>query len=179
MVDTLQARLKSIARKSRASAGRGQIRLRVLRLQQKAQAKKLRADSVAQENRAKELRLEVKLREAEAVKAREKGREATAAAKKEAQDARLRAMEQASRVAEEKEAQSRMRLKFAAKLCGELQAYMGALSQGPERAARAGRLAAAAAWRREGLKVCPVPVFCVTPHEAGANEHSLCCIHEP
>ena len=159
LVDTLQERLKSIARQCRASRGRGAVRLRAVRLQQKAQAKKLRAASVAQENRVKELRLEVKLREAEAVKAREKGREATAAARKEADEARLRAKEQACRVAEEKEAQSRMRLKFAAKLCGELQAYMGALSQGPERIARARRLAVAAAARKEGMKVCPVPDF--------------------
>jgi hypothetical protein len=72
LVDTLQQRLKSLARQFRASGDRGRLRLRVLRLHQKAQAKELRADSVAQENRAKELRLEVKLREAEAVKAREK-----------------------------------------------------------------------------------------------------------
>ena len=88
-------------------------------------AKKLRSESVAQENRTRKLQLEVKLREAEAKKAHEKGREATAAARKEAEAARLRAKEQARLVEEGKEAQSRLRLKFAAKLCGELLAYMG------------------------------------------------------
>ena len=159
LVDTLQQRLRSIARQLQASGDKGRLRLRVVRLRQKAQAKKLRADSVAEENRAKELRLEVKLREAEAVKAREKGKEAVAAARKEADEARLRAKEEAGRVAEEREAQSRMRLKFAAKLCGEVQAYMGALSQGHVRIDRAGKLAIAAAARREGLKVWPVPPF--------------------
>ena len=159
VVDTLQQRLKSLARQFRASGDRGRLRLRVMRLHQKELAKKLRADSVAEENRRKELKLEVKLREAEAVKAREKGKEAAAAARKEANEARLRAKEEARRAAEEKEAQTQLRFKFAAKLCGEQRAYMGASSQGHERTVRARKLAVAAAARKEGLKVWSVPVF--------------------
>ena len=159
LVDTLQQRLRSLARQFRASGDRGRLRLRVMRLHQKELAKKLRADSVAEENRRKELKLEVKLREAEAVKAREKGKEAAAAARKEANEARLRAKEQARRAAEEKEAQTQLRFKFAAKLCGEQRAYMGASSQGHERTLRARKLAVAAAFKEEGLKAWPVPLF--------------------
>ena len=119
--------------------------------------------------------MEVKLREAEAVKARENGREAVAVARKEADEARLRAKEEACRVAEEKEAQSRMRLKFVAKLCGEQQAYMGALSQGHERTVRARRLAVAGAARREGLKVWKGAAFlvannCLSCESGGAED---------
>jgi len=159
LVDTLQQRLKSLSRQFRACGDRGRLRIRVLRMHQKTRAKKLRAESVAQENHTKELRLEVKLREAEAVKAREKGREAAAVARKEAEEAKIRAKQEACRIAEQNEAQSHIRSKFAAKLCGEHRAYMGALSQGPERTARATRLAVAGAARREGLKVLPVPDF--------------------
>ena len=157
--DTLQQRLKSIARQFRAVGCRGRLRVRAQRLKQRALAKKLRAESIAEEKRAKELKLEVKLREAEAKQARERGREAAAAARKEAEDAKLRRKEEAQRVLEAREAESRMRLKIAAKLCGETQAYLGASSQGKDRIKRAARLAIAAASRKEGLKAWSVPDF--------------------
>ena len=63
------------------------------------------------------------------------------------------------RQATEKRAQDRQRIKFAGKLCSEINAYMLDKAAGPSRMARAGKVAKAAATKNAGRKQWPVPRF--------------------
>ena len=159
LVETLQQRLRTVARQLRASGDKGRVRLRALRQHHQAQVKKLRADSQAQETRERELKLEVKKLASEATVAREKGKEVAAAARKATEAAKLRVKEQARLDAVAQEAQERLRLRFVGKLCGELNAYLQGDTENRGRIVRAENLAVAAAGKREGEKHWSVPVF--------------------
>ena len=159
LVETLQQRLRSLAKQAVAVGSAARVHLHSKQLERQEEVRRLRVESKAQETKEKELALTVKLRKAEAEIAKAKGKEAAALAKKAAEDARLQAKAEARLREAAKEKEEALRLRFAAHLAGRLNEYLREGSAGQERRARAARLAGHAARRRVGLRCMPVPRF--------------------
>ena len=157
--EALQARLRAVNKKSVQLGDPTRLHLRAVAMQRDEQVKTARAESKAQEARARELKLLVELRKAEADMAKAKSKEAAAAAKKEVVQAQQDKAAEARRRAQQEEQARRLRLEFAASLVADLHEYIRHEKSGHERFQRCQRLALHGARTRAGLQKLDVPRF--------------------
>jgi len=118
-----------------------------------------RAESKAQEARAKELQLLVDLRKSEAEIAKPKCKEAAAVSKAAAVAAQQESEAEGRRPTQKEEMTRRLRLEFAANLVTELREYLSKEKCGHERCERCQRLALHGARGRAGRQKLEVPLF--------------------
>lgn len=116
--------------------------------------------------------LTVKLRQAEAVIAAAKGREAAAVARKAVEEAKAQKAEEARLRAKSAEAEDDLRLRYATYLAGRLDTYIRDSLVGPERRERVERCVDAAAKRHLAMQRLEVPCFW-NPTTAGLRDLTL------
>ena len=158
--DTLRQSLRALTRQATAMHDESRVRLRALQMERQKAVEARRAESKAQDAADKQLALTVKLRQAEADIAKERGREAAIAAKQAVDAAKeKRAAEQRLR-AKQEEKKEYLRLHFAAYLVSQLNEYLReSRDGGAERCDRVFRCAQDAARRKKGLTALDVPRF--------------------
>jgi hypothetical protein len=156
---TLQTRLRAVNKQCAQLGEATRMQLRAIAMERDEKVKLARAESKAQETRAKELQLLVDLRKSEAEIAKAKSKEAAAVSKAAAVAAKQESEAEARRQAQREEMTRRLQLEFAANLVSELREYLSKEKCGHERFERCQRLALHAARGRAGLQKLEVPRF--------------------
>jgi len=157
--ETLRCRLREVEKKLLRSGDETRTCLRAMALERQAKIEIARAESKAEDARARELKLLLDLRKAEAEIAKAKSKEAAVAAKG-ALEAAKKEKEEAARLrAKAEEDDRKLRAEFAAALIGQMDEYLREGPKGQERRERCQRLALGQARRRAGMQQIDVPRF--------------------
>ena len=155
--DTLRCRLREVDKSIHRGGGDIRTSLRAIALERKSKVEVARAESRAEEARAKELKLLVDLRTKEAEIAKAKSKEAALAAKAALESAKKEKHEAALLRAKAEEDDRVLRSGFAAWLAREIRAYLQDSAQGEERWGRCHRLALRQARVKAGMQRIDVP----------------------
>ena len=157
--ESLRIRLREVDKKMLRSGDPTRTSLRAVALERQAKVDMARAESNAEEARAKELKLLVELRKHEAEIAKAKSKEAAVAAKAALETAKKEKDEAARLRAKAEDEDRRLRAEFAAALAGQLHEYLNDCAKGKERTERCHKLALKQARMKAGLQKIDVPVF--------------------
>ena len=155
--DTLRCRLREVDKEINRSGGEIRTNLRAIALERKRKVEIARAESQAEEARAKELKLLLDLRTKEAEIAKTKTKEAALAAKTALESAKKEKHDAALLRAKAEEEDRALRLGFAAFLARQLSAYFQHNDKGEERKSRCRKLAVAQAKSKAGMQQIEVP----------------------
>ena len=151
--------MREVDKKMLRSGDPTRTSLRAVALERQAKVDTARAESKAEEARAKELKLLVDLRKYEAEIAKAKSKEAAVAAKAALETAKKEKDEAARLRAKAEDEDRRLRGEFAAALVGQLHEYLNDFTKGKERTDRCQRIALAQAKIKAGLQKIDVPHF--------------------
>ena len=157
--EDLRSRLREVDKKLLRSGDPIRTSLRAVALERQARVDTARAESKAEEARAKELKLLVGLRKSEAVLAKAKSKEVWVAAKAALETAKKEKDEAARLRAKAEDEDRRLRFEFAAALVGQLHEYLNHSAKGKERTERCHKLALSQARKKAGLQKIDVPRF--------------------
>ena len=157
--DTLRCRLREIDKRIHRGGGEMRTNLRAIALERNSRVEVARAESKAEEARAKELKLLVELRTKEAEIAKSKSKEAALAAKAALESAKKEKHEATLLRAKAEEEDRLLRFGFAACLAKDIRAYIQDSAHGKERWGRCQRLALRQAKMKAGLQRIDVPRF--------------------
>ena len=155
--DTLRCRLREVDKELHRGGCDIRTNLRAIALERKSKVDIARAESKAEEARAKELKMMVELRTKEAEIAKAKTKEAALAAKAALESAKKDKHDAALLRAKAEEEDRVLRLGFAAYLVRQVSAYIQDNENGGERRERCHRLALAHAKRKAGMQRIDVP----------------------
>ena len=159
LADMLRGRLRAVDKRLHAAQTPLALRLRAKAMERQATSKRASIESIAEETRAKALKLEVDLTKAQAELAKARGREAAAAANAATAAAKEKRAEALRLKAKADEEFERLATQFASGLAARLEEYLPNGPEGEERRSRCKRAAMSAAKARVGKHSIPTPRF--------------------